>query len=138
MRLLLTGARTRSEHETDVVAGQCAVGIRGFVLSSGGARAVQSRCVGVAGVGATEVSPRVVRWVALASALVINTVNSIEKLTGDAFTLSTEEEEGLILCKLPKAGSDGTQLLLKSMVLGLKGIQKDYGNEFIILDYKEV
>ena len=72
------------------------------------------------------------------SALVINTVNSIEKLTGDAFTLSTEEEEGLIQCKLPKAGSDGTQLLLKSMVLGLKGIQKDYGNEFIILDYKKM
>ena len=30
------------------------------------------------------------------------------------------------------------QLLVESMILGLQGIQNDYGNEFIILNFKEV
>ena len=71
------------------------------------------------------------------SALVINTINAIETFLKIPFQLETEAGSGLIDFRLEQTGHD-TELLLRTMVLGLKGIQKDYGNEYIILDYKEV
>lgn len=72
------------------------------------------------------------------SALVINTINSIDALTTSTFQIDTEEESGLIDFTFDKGADHDAQLLVKSMILGLKGIQNDYGNEFIILDFKEV
>ena len=72
------------------------------------------------------------------SALVINTINSIDALTVSTFQLDTEEESGLIDFTFEEAADHDAQLLVESMILGLKGIQNDYGNEFIILDFKEV
>ena len=72
------------------------------------------------------------------SALVINTINSIDSLTNSSFHLETEEESGLIDFELEKEAGHDALLLLRSMVLGLQGIQNDYGNEFIILNFKEV
>ena len=72
------------------------------------------------------------------SALVINTINSIDALTVSTFRLDTEEESGLIDFAFEEAADHDAQHLVESMILGLKGIQNDYGNEFIILDFKEV
>ncbi len=36
------------------------------------------------------------------------------------------------------AHKKGAELLMKSLVLGLQGIQTTYGNEFIVLEFKEV
>ena len=72
------------------------------------------------------------------SALVINTINSIETFTEDSYHIDTEETSGLIDFRLDQKAGHDTQLLMKSMVLGLQGIQNDYGNEFIILNFKEV
>ena len=72
------------------------------------------------------------------SALVINTINSIDSLTNSSFHLETEEESGLIDFTFEESADHDAQLLVESMILGLKGIQNDYGNEFIILDFKEV
>ena len=72
------------------------------------------------------------------SALVINTINSIETFTEDSYHIDTEETSGLIDFRLDQKAGHDTQLLMKSMVLGLQGIQNDYGNEYIILDFKEV
>ena len=72
------------------------------------------------------------------SALVINTINSIETFTEDSYHIDTEETSGLIDFRLDQKAGHDTQLLMKSMVLGLQGIQNDYGNEYVILDFKEV
>lgn len=72
------------------------------------------------------------------SALVINTINSIEAFTSAAFHLDTEAESGLIDFRFDQESEHDSELLIRSMVLGLQGIQSDYGNEYLILDFKEV
>jgi uncharacterized protein YsxB (DUF464 family) len=72
------------------------------------------------------------------SALVINTINSIEEFTDARYKIDTDEESGLIDFTLQEKAGHDTSLLLKSMVLGLQGIQTDYGDEYIVLNYKEV
>jgi uncharacterized protein YsxB (DUF464 family) len=72
------------------------------------------------------------------SALVINTINSIDAFTSSTYHLDTEESSGMIDFELNQAAEHDTQLLIRSMILGLQGIQSDYGNEYLILDFKEV
>jgi len=72
------------------------------------------------------------------SALVINTVNSVEQLVSDEFELVTDSEEGFIDFSLNDGYSPESVLLIRSLVLGLQGIQKNYGTEYIMLLFKEV
>lgn len=64
------------------------------------------------------------------SMIVINTINSIDLLTKEPFTLDQDEEKGHIDCAFENMkvnkGTDDAALLLKSMVLGLNSIQKQY------------
>ncbi len=75
---------------------------------------------------------------AAVSALVINTVNSIEKLVSDECDLTTEQESGLIDFSLKDGYSKESLLLIQSLVLGLQEIQKNYGTEYMMLIFKEV
>lgn len=72
------------------------------------------------------------------SVLTINTINSIEKFTDQKQVVNQDEETGLITCSFQGPAGRDADLFMKSMVLGLKGIQKNYGNEYIILDFREV
>ena len=72
------------------------------------------------------------------SALVQNTANAIEAFTKDMFDISVNEEIGLISFRFRDIPSHDSELLIKSMVLGLQGIQNIYGNEYISLIFKEV
>ncbi len=72
------------------------------------------------------------------STLVLNTVNSIENFTEDKFNLVANEEDGLISLTFKDTPSHDAELLMKSLVLGLQGIQNFYGNEYISLIFKEV
>ena len=75
---------------------------------------------------------------AAVSVLVINTINSLDRLAGEKFKLVTNEEEGLIDCRFEKCINEKSQLLLDSMVLGLQEIKKQYGKTFIDLTFEEV
>lgn len=75
---------------------------------------------------------------AAVSVLVINTINSIEQIVSDEFDIVTEEESGLIDFSLKKDYSGESVLLIRSLVLGLQGIQNNYGNEYITLIFEEV
>ena len=92
------------------------------------------RCIGHAGYA--EAGSDII--CAGVSTLVINTINSIEILTDSLFSVETEEESGLIDFQFQGAVDEGAELLIRSMILGLQGIQQDYGNEYIILNFKEV
>ncbi len=72
---------------------------------------------------------------AAVSVLTVNTVNSIETFTEDAF--SGEEKDGFISCMLTESVSHETTLLMDSMVLGLTSIQENYDN-YMQLRFKEV
>ncbi|MFW5629165.1 MAG: ribosomal-processing cysteine protease Prp [Acetivibrio ethanolgignens] len=70
---------------------------------------------------------------AAVSAMVINTINSIEAFTEDAFEADMAEDGGRIEFKMVSDISKESELLLNSLVLGLQGIETQYGNQFIKL-----
>ena len=72
------------------------------------------------------------------SVLVINTFNSIERFTDDTFSCEAAEDGGYMSMTFSEDISDRAQLLLDSMMLGLDEIHKQYGDEYISLQYKEV
>ena len=73
---------------------------------------------------------------AAVSVLTVNTVNSIEAFTEDAF--SGEQKDGYISCRFSEGLSERAALLMDSMVLGLTDIQNNYGKQYIKLIFKEV
>ena len=72
------------------------------------------------------------------STLVINTINSIEVLTDTEILADAEQESGTIHVNFPSGCDKQAKLLVDAMILGLKGIQKNYGKKFLSLDFKEV
>ena len=72
------------------------------------------------------------------SALVINTINSLGVYTKEKFSTDSDEETGMIRLRFDAPAGHDADLLMKSMVLGLQGIQNTYGNDYIILTFKEV
>lgn len=73
-----------------------------------------------------------------ASALVMNAINSVERLTGDRFDMKAREETGFLSLRIQGEASHEAKLLMESLNLGLRGIQDFYGKEYISLKYKEV
>lgn len=70
------------------------------------------------------------------SALVINTINSIELLTNDKFTIKQDEKKGLILFKLVNIPiSSKAILLMKSLEIGLYNIKEEYTKKYIQISY---
>ena len=74
---------------------------------------------------------------AAVSVLVINCINSIERFTEDETDiLAVNEEEGFFHFRL-KTLSEGSRLLLNSLVLGLQSLEESYG-KFIQIQFEEV
>lgn len=72
------------------------------------------------------------------STLVINTINSIEALTTTQILADADAESGTIHVNLPLGCDEQAKLLVDAMILGLQGIQTNYGKKFLTLDFKEV
>ena len=75
---------------------------------------------------------------AAVSMLVINTVNSIEALTDEGYTLEHKEEGGYVKLLFKEAPGERASLLVESMILGLKDVRSQYGKKFISLQTVEV
>lgn len=77
------------------------------------------------------------------SALTINTVNAIEQLTENKFKCE-QGKSGLIQFKfLSDSVQDEEQkrigqILLRTLDLGLTGISREYGDEYVQVHYREV
>ena len=74
---------------------------------------------------------------AAVSALVINTVNAIEKFTDNKFSLE-QGTSGTIKFNFSSASDRDGQLLLKALVLGITEIYKEHGNDYLQVYFKEV
>ena len=67
---------------------------------------------------------------AAVSVLTVNTINSIKKFTDDAF--KAEAADGMVRWKFTEIPlSKEANLLMDSLVLGLKDIQENYGKKYI-------
>ena len=76
---------------------------------------------------------------AAVSALVINTVNSVEKFTQDKTSCVSDDESGTIRFRFDGRPSHDASLLLDSMILGLQEIEEDSEYEpYIDIIFKEV
>ena len=72
------------------------------------------------------------------SVLVQNTVNAIENYTEEGFSCEADPKSGEIRFRFECPAGHDAELLVKSMVLGLKGIRESYGKKFLQLEFKEV
>ncbi|KAI4447359.1 hypothetical protein C823_001878 [Eubacterium plexicaudatum ASF492] len=72
------------------------------------------------------------------SALVINTLNAMEKLTDETFEADTDQTSGLIDVRFQTPVRHDGKLLLDTLVLGLQDIQNQYGTDYSLLTFKEV
>ena len=74
------------------------------------------------------------------SAIVINTINSLEKFANTKFKVITDPEtdSGLIEVTFEEELTPEAVLLMNSMILGLQGIQNEYENKYLRLEIKEV
>ena len=71
------------------------------------------------------------------SALTINTINSIEDLCTDVFTVVTEDD-GNIKARVEGDVSPEAELLMKSLRIGLISIYEEYGDDYLRVFFKEV
>lgn len=75
---------------------------------------------------------------AAVSILVMNTINSMEELAGEDMGITTDEDTGYIDCFFNSPLSEQGRLLMDSMILGLSGVEKQYGRKYLVLKFKEV
>lgn len=75
---------------------------------------------------------------AAVSVLVINTINALEELAGECFSVAYSEEEGRIQCDFSNPLQERSVFLLDTMAYGLKNIQKQYGNKYLQVKFEEV
>lgn len=71
------------------------------------------------------------------SSLVINTINSIDRLTDSDISFKTNEDTGYIDCIINSPSHD-SNLLMNSMVLGLEGIRDSYSEKYLEIITREV
>ena len=71
---------------------------------------------------------------AAVSVLVVNTINSIEEFTDDAIACEVKEENGDVRFEFTGDISSESKLLVESMLLGLRGVEQEYGTEFIVIE----
>ena len=73
------------------------------------------------------------------SVLVINTINSLEQITGEKMRVETDEGVGVIRCIFANQPlKETSKALMDSLVLGLSQIEQQYGNNYCKLTFKEV
>ncbi len=68
---------------------------------------------------------------AAVSALAVNCVNSMEEFTEDDFVLESDEAAGMIDLSMPAEYSRESEILLNSLVFGLRNISDTYGNQYV-------
>ena len=75
---------------------------------------------------------------AAVSALVLNMANSVEAFTEDGFEGEMDEQTGGFSFHFTAEISPESQLLMNSLILGLRNIEKAYGERHIIIRFEEV
>ena len=72
------------------------------------------------------------------SVLAINTVNALSMYTSQKFETDMDEESGTFIVNFPEALSHDAELLVNTMILGLRSIENDYCEKYIHVEFREV
>ena len=72
------------------------------------------------------------------STLVINTINCLEELAGEQFSIATNEENGFIKCDFDMTLQEKSVFLLDSMIYGLQNLSMEYGEKYLLVKFEEV
>lgn len=72
------------------------------------------------------------------SALTITTINALSMYTSQVFETDVDEESGRITVNFPEPLNHDGELLVNSMILGLRTIENEYNDEYIHVDFREV
>ena len=75
------------------------------------------------------------------SVLIINTMNSLEELTGEKDNMEQETDEirGYISCQFKKPiTNEKSIVLLDAMLLGLEYLSNEYGSKYLQVKFEEV
>lgn len=75
---------------------------------------------------------------AAVSVLVINTINAMEIFAKERMEMVTGQYDGIIDIVFVNPVNEKTKLLMDTMVLGLKSIEKQYGKKYLRLKFEEV
>ena len=75
---------------------------------------------------------------AAVSALALNFFNSVETFTEDEFEGGAGQENMQFEFRFTSEISPESKLLMNSLILGLRNIEKDYWKSYINVKYKEV
>ena len=73
------------------------------------------------------------------SILIINTINSLDQITGEQMQMETDEDAGMIRGRFVNQPlKETSRALMDSLVLGLTQVEKQYGNNYCKLKFEEV
>ena len=72
------------------------------------------------------------------SALTITTINAMSIFTSLSFETDQDEEEGRITVNFTEPLNHDGELLMNSLILGLRTIENEYNGEYIHVDFREV
>ncbi len=72
------------------------------------------------------------------SVTVLNTVNSLTELAGEKLKIVENESTGFLKCDILEDLQERSVFLLDSMVFGLQNLQKEYGDQFLQVNFEEV
>ncbi len=75
---------------------------------------------------------------AAVSALTLNMANSVEHFTEDVFEAEEDGQGGGFYFNFPGEISEGSRLLINSLVFGLLDIEEAYGEPYIKIRFEEV
>ncbi len=70
------------------------------------------------------------------SALVINTINSLEELAGETLQVTADEETGFIQCIFESDLQEKSIFLMDSMVFGLQQLSGTYGEKYLTVKFE--
>ena len=70
------------------------------------------------------------------SALSINTVNCLDRLTSDRLVVC--QDDGMLKARVSGMISETSHILIKALMIGLTDIYKEYGDGYIRIFFKEV
>ncbi len=72
------------------------------------------------------------------SALTINTVNALEKLTDTVFEAEADPENGTITVNFTEDPDHDGRLLVNALILGLTTIEKENNGDYLHVEFREV
>ena len=72
------------------------------------------------------------------SALTITTINAMELYTSQSFEIDQDEEDGIITVNFLDDLNHDAELLMNSLILGLRSIENEYNDEYIHVEFREV